>query len=391
MTSPVNTEVKWARSTMPGAPVLTRAAGSLISLLDALCVDGWGLQTATSVVVSGGFATATFATDHAAAPHAVVLVAGVTGTLAGLNGEQKVTSVLANKIKWATAEADGTAAGTITVKMAAAGWTKPFSGTNLAVYKSARSDANGQFLRVADTTAGYARATGYETMTAVSTGTGLFPSAAQVNGGYYWGKTSMTSGTDPVPWAFASDGRMLYLFTLTESSPSTPDYGVPFGMLFGDMVPVAASGDPFATLIFGVLTATDVTGYAVDYALNNTSPNTLHATPRPSSGIGTSTRGLMMPLAGEATGAPNFPNPISGAISASEVYYQDNNTLFRRARLPGILRSTGSYAENLAIPKFGVLGGAGPQRAYLHVPASTYGGATTNFRAVLVDLTGPWR
>ena len=59
MVSPVDTSVKWARSTMPGAPVLTRAAGSLIGLLDALLVNGWGQQTATSVVVAGGVATAT--------------------------------------------------------------------------------------------------------------------------------------------------------------------------------------------------------------------------------------------------------------------------------------------------------------------------------------------
>lgn len=375
---------------MPGAPVLTRAAGSLIALLDVL-VNGWGLQTATSVVVAGGFATATFATDHAAAPHAVVLVAGVTGTLVGLNGEQKITSVAPNTIRWATAEADGTATGTITVKMASAGWNKPFSGTNLAVYKSASPAANGQYLRVADTTAGYARATGYENMTAVSTGTGLFPSAAQVNGGYYWGKTSMTSGSDPVPWAFASDGRMLYVFTLTESSPGSPDYGVPFSMIFGDMVPEVASGDPFATLIFGSQTSADVPNYAVDFALNNTSPNTMHATPRASGGLGASTRGMVLPLAGEITGSPILPNPVSGAINASALYYQDNNALFRRARLPGIFRSTGSKAENLMIPTFGVLGGVGPQHAYLYVPVASYGGATADLRAGLVDLTGPWR
>ena len=128
MTSPVDTSVKLFRSTMPGAPALRGQVGSLISLLDACLVNGWGSQTASSVIITGGVATATFPADHAAAVESVVLVAGATP--AGLNGEQKVPAVAPNVIRWATAEADGTATGTITVKMAAAGWTKVYTGTN---------------------------------------------------------------------------------------------------------------------------------------------------------------------------------------------------------------------------------------------------------------------
>ena len=81
MASPVDTTVKWARSDMPGAPVLTRAAGSMAALLDAFLVEGWGLQAATSVVIASGVATATFAADHTAAMHSVVEVAGAARTL----------------------------------------------------------------------------------------------------------------------------------------------------------------------------------------------------------------------------------------------------------------------------------------------------------------------
>jgi len=125
MASPVDTIVKWARSDMPGAPVLTRAAGSMTALLDALLVDGWGLQAATSVVVASGVATATFAADHAAAMHSVVEVAGATGSYTDLNGEQKITVANSNTLKWATALPDGTATGSITVKMAGGGWERP--------------------------------------------------------------------------------------------------------------------------------------------------------------------------------------------------------------------------------------------------------------------------
>jgi len=185
MASPVDTIVKWARSDMPGAPVLTRAAGSMTALLDALLVDGWGLQAATSVVVASGVATATFAADHAAAMHSVVEVAGATGSYTDLNGEQKITVANSNTLKWATALPDGTATGSITVKMAGGGWERPFTGTNLRAYRSASAQRHGQYLRVNDTGVGDTRVTGYESMTAISTGTGPVPTPAQVIGGYY--------------------------------------------------------------------------------------------------------------------------------------------------------------------------------------------------------------
>lgn len=390
MTSQVDTSTKWARWTMPGAPVLTRAAGSLIALIDALCVDGWGLQTASSVVVADGFATATFPSDHAAAPHAVVLVAGVTGALAGLNGEQKVTSVLANKIRWATDLPDGTAAGTITVKMAPAGWLKVFSGTNLAAYKPADPAAHGQFLRVNDTTAGYCRAVGYENMTGISTGTGLFPSSAQVSGGYYWGKTGMTSGTSAVPWAFASDGRMLYLFTLPYHDPATsPEGGSASIMPFGDMVPEAQSGDPWATVMGGLTTNSILDVGAL--AILDTYPDANAAAPRARTGVGTSMRGYMNPLASTVSGAVNYPNANTGALEAGPIYWADGANQFRRARLPGLLLSAGQYTNRLQVPKFGIIGGAGPAPAYLYVPVYTNCYGDDGVMAALIDLSRPWR
>ena len=390
MASPVNTTVKWARSTMPGAPVLTRAAGSLIALLDALLVNGWGVQTATSVVVASGVATATFATDHAAARHGVVLVAGVTGALAGLNGEQKVTAVEPNKIKWATTAADGTAAGTITVKMAGAGWTKPFSGTNLAAYKSASPAAHGQFLRIADTTAGYARAVGYENMTAISTGTGLFPSAAQLNGGYYWGKSDETSGTNAVPWVFASDGRFFYLFAQACNNSSggvrsfTP-------MSFGDLVPESPSGDPYATVVAGAADASwQGTGPCYIYTYHTV--DTYVATPRARSGAGTSSRGATLAelnLDNQGGTPLQLPNPISGAIPMGRVLYKDATSEFPRAAFPGLYWSTASYAER-AIQHAAILDLTnGKSMLGLFAGNSVNDGSA--FRGAFLDLIGPWR
>lgn len=390
MTSPVDTSVKWARSTMPGAPVLTRDVGSLIGLLDALLVNGWGQQTASSVVVAGGVATATFPTDHAAAVHAVVKVAGATP--AGLNGEQKITAVAPNAIQWATAEADGTATGTITVKMAGAGWAKPYSGTNLAVYKSAHPAAHGQFLRVNDTTAGYARAVGYETMTGVSTGTGLFPSAAQVSGGYYWGKSDEASGTNAVPYTFASDGRMFYLFPQT-SANTNASLDVSFAALaFGDAVPESPGGDPFATLITGANTS-DWSTAAPTYVFNYEAPGYYVAAPRAHSGAGTAVRGatfceLNIDNAG-GDGTIVLPNPITGAIPMGRVTYKDPGAGFARAAFAGMAYCPAAYIERVC--SHGAILELSDGRAMLGHYTNSVMTSVSNHFGTFLDITGPWR
>lgn len=391
MASPVDTSVKWVRSTMPGAPALTREAGSLIALLDALLVNGWGQQTASSVVVADGVATATFPTDHAAAKHAVVLVDGVTGALTALNGEQKVTAVAPNVIKWATEEADGAATGTITVKMAPAGFNKPFSGTNLAAYKSAHPAAHGQYLRVNDTTANYARAVGYETMTAISTGTGLFPSAAQVSGGYYWGKSDEASGATAVPYTFASDGRAFYL--LPQACATTQGtLVVSFASLvFGDMVPESPAGDPFATIMVGALS--NWTDWGPTYFFNNNIAGSGGALPRAGSGVGAAILGsshceLNLDNSGGGAETP-LPNPITGAIPMGRALCRDPGASFARAAFPGAYYCPAINAERLYGQ--GDLIEMANGRVVLGGLVGSAVNSTLGFNGLFLDITGPWR
>ena len=372
---------------MPGAPVLTRAAGSLIALLDALLVNGWGQQTATSVVVAGGVATATFPTDHAAALHSVVLVDGATPN--GLNGEQKVTAVAPNVIKWATAEADGTATGVITVKMAPAGFAKPFTGTNLAVYKSTSPDAHGQFLRIADTTAEYARAVGYENMTGISTGTGPFPTNAQISGGYYWGKSADTSGTAATPYLFVSDGRMFYLLPQSAVNAYGPTALGHQALVFGDMVPRNPAGDPFATLLAGGTSAWISEGGR--YVWNYFSPDYLVAVPRAMSGAGTAVRGLTLcDYKIVTTGSPpNLPDTVTGAIPMGRCDYRDTATSWPRAHFPGVFLCESPNGELVLQP------GAIVDDVDGRVLLASWSGAQVNssigINLLFLDITGPWR
>src|ERR1700692_1964892 len=70
--------------------------------------------------------------------------------------------------------------------VSAAAWTKPFSNaSNVGCYKNSATDGTGFCLNVNDAGPGSggareARMTGFETMSALSTGTGQFPTSAQL-------------------------------------------------------------------------------------------------------------------------------------------------------------------------------------------------------------------
>ena len=381
MASPVDTTVKWARSDMPGAPVLTRAAGSMTALLDALLVDGWGLQAATSVVIASGVATATFAADHAAAMHSVVEVAGATGSYTDLNGEQKITSATSNTLQWATALPDGTATGSITFKMAGGGWTRPFTGTNLRAYKSASPQGHGQYLRVNDAGTTSARVIGYETMTAISTGTGLFPTSAQVNGGYYWWKSGYGDNT-PVNWLFATDGRMFWLAVEAAGGPCAKIYG------FGDLIPEASAGDPYATLLLGDTSAAE-TSSAFYYMGRYVLVDNQCATPRRYGGAGTCVRGGLITRTSSHSW-PAWPNPITGGMSFAQIDYRDaSGEAFTRAVAPGVRMGLVTGVESFLPPRSILSAGARDYAVVLSGLSNI--SETTNLVPQVFDITGPWR
>ena len=146
-----STSVKFFHSAMPGAPVLSGTAGSLISVLDLL-VTGMGLKLADSLVVVNGVATLTFSSGHSFEAHAVALVAGATP--AALNGGRRILAATPNTATFAAPGVpDGAATGSITAKLAGAGWEKAFTGTNLAAYRSTDLSSTRMFLRVDDAAA----------------------------------------------------------------------------------------------------------------------------------------------------------------------------------------------------------------------------------------------
>lgn len=132
----------------------------------------------------------------------------------------------------------------------AAGWAKAFTGTNLAAYRAA--SGNRLYLAVDDTGAQEARFVGYETMSAVSTGTNPFPTAAQLSGGMFMRK-SETANSTARPWLLIASDTGFMFFPESNGTTWTTDHtatGTSGQMYFGDLVSYKPS-DAYGTIIIG--------------------------------------------------------------------------------------------------------------------------------------------
>lgn len=389
MASPVDTSVKHYRSDMPGAPVLNGVAGSKISQLDACLVTGYGLKAATSLVVASGIATLTFAGGASAAwPDAVILVAGASN--AALNGEQKVLTANPTTVTFATAEADGADAGTVTFKIAPAGWEKVYSKTHVAAYRSLSPESTKMFLRVDDTNPQFIRVVGYETMSDVDTGAGAFPTAVQQAGGGYWAKSDTTSAA-AVAWILASDGRFFF---------DSPSPGSHRSMIFqncflrgfGDFIPKNPAGDSYLC--------------GLNYSVTTSAPNMFDGTLDGDSALRTAlARGFaglgaaVVARRWAYTGSNNsgrdgtvgdFPSPVDGSLILSDQYVGE--TAAPRGDIPGHKYCPQNKVWD-SFKMFDTLTHGG--RKYISSSNSVNGSSSSvsgnNTGASFIDTTGPWR
>lgn len=396
MTSIVDTSVKHWHSGMVGAPVLSGTAGTLIALLDACLINGFDTKSATALSVAGGVATLAYTGTHSATVDSVVLVAG--SSITALNGEQKVTAIGSGVVKFATAEADATATGTISFKMAPAGWLKPFSGTNLAVYKSAGPASTGMYLRVDDTNAYHMRVVGYEQMTDINTGTGAFPTAAMSSGGGMWTK-SMLASAAAVPWNLFADDRMFYP-SISANSANSASYVGHVVRGFGDMGALRPGGDPYACVLnCHTATTTPPSQPALAGSFSNGATAGNCFLPRDYTGLGSAITATAYPISGTLnltsgldTRFGAFPGPFGG-LTLSPKNVATSTTVSPRANLPGIYHLPHSvlfdtFKTGDSVGGTGAL--AGRRLMMVNVSELQNAAASTNIGAVAFDITGPW-
>ena len=395
MTSPVDTSVKFFTDEMVGAPTISGTAGALISVLDACLVNGFGSKTATSLVVAGGIATLTFAGGASVAqPQSVILVAGVTGAMTDLNGEQKVLSANTTTVTFATALADGTATGTITFKIAPLGWTKVYSGTNKAVYKPSDVAASSAMLRVDDSGTIVARVRMYETMSDIYTGTNPAPTDAKVSGGLYWWKSDAASSATR-RYTIYGDSRNVYVGV----APYTNDIHTIFA--FGDLDSYK-SGDAYCGFICG---AAGVVGSNPLGNLLLQDPGNHEALQimRSHTGLGAAVASSRRAVCGSASGGSGadtrmglFPAPSNNGLFLSRMVagQRSFDTYGPRGLIPGIFYVPQSGTGGGVFPRGTIVDGTGEyagKKIYAVPQANNNLTAAAQDYASFFDVTGPWR
>lgn len=389
------TSIKQFSSTDPGAPTLSGTAGALAAILKAYLVDGRGASAVQGITVAGGIATATYASAHPFAVGSMALFAGATP--APLNGEHRILTAATNSVTFsAPGVADGAATGSITSKLAPAGWQQLFAGAspaNVLCIKSADPAATGNVLRIDDAAQVSARLVGYEAMTDASTGVGLFPTAAQQLGGQYWHKSDSASAAAR-PWRLISDGRMLHLWVSMHSS------GQDRGQLlsFGDLR-ASKAGDAWATILGGMEPSQNTS--AAQEGCTGYGQPTIAARPvfviaRSYTGVGGSRPAKKIAAFNTSAGYSGgtayngdgllYPNAGDNSLRLTSVEVVENGTL--RGAIPGVyhcpqklvgffstgdlVQGTGAFSEDTFMAL-----AVGPQ----------YGGAPG---VVFIKLTGSW-
>ena len=137
--------VKLYRHTDTNAPQLAGVVGRMITLLDAVLVNGYNTVNVASITRDSSIATVTTASAHGFDTGDIVLIAGANQT--PYNAEFKVTVTSATTFTFAvTGEPASPATGTITCKRAPAGFSKAFAGANKAVYRSNDLSSDRRFL-----------------------------------------------------------------------------------------------------------------------------------------------------------------------------------------------------------------------------------------------------
>ncbi|GAB2703985.1 hypothetical protein [Comamonas sediminis] len=390
MASTVDTSVKFAHSSMPGAPVINGQAGSRLSALKAFLVTGFGVKAVDAGgTISAGKCRLPFGSGaSAAAPNSVVLVSGATP--AAINGEQKVTAVGAAWVEFATALPDGlVTGGGISFKIAPLGWEEVYSKTNVSVFRPTDPRGTRPYLRVDDSNALYAIVQMFETMSDVDTGTNGTPAR-------FWFGRSSASATGVV-WTMAGDSRaVIYAPHPFTAGPGVwAQYAAQMNF-FGDLLNFR-SGDAYCAVISG---ATDTAVSDVSGDVSQTGANGVHVM-RIAAGIGTQASASLQSWALGTSGAPSgnhmgsAPARADASLRFAPILVSDGGAFVvngPRGAFPGIFHcpQTGvsSMVENgpQQTAGSGDFLGRSLLSAYVGAP-QTNGPQGVAF----IDITGPWR
>lgn len=247
--------IKFFQAAQNGAPQLSGTNGSLIDLLDAVLVNGYGQLSVLSITRSDAVALVTTGVLHTFESGDSVMLSGATQP--EYNGEFVVSVTGPTTFTIQVAGSPVTpATGDLLVKRAPAGFSKVFSATNKAVYRSNDLTGLRHYLQVIDdgtSTGGAkeARIRGFVSMTSIDNGIEPFPTTAQTSVGLISNKSNVISAAVR-PWKLISDGKTFYFSACMDQAPATQleTGGYIWWTAFGDLIPTRP-GDAYSSFVAG--------------------------------------------------------------------------------------------------------------------------------------------
>lgn len=384
--------IRWLHSEIPGSPGRFTSNGfsSFTSIFDAFLVNGFAQQTPVSISVSSGVCTATFSTPGLFPQFSVVRVAGADDP--AVNGDFVVTSASGTSITFNTPGAsDGSVSGSISVRMAPIGWTKPFSDSSDVVYRPASYYAgNPYFYRISSAGSGSARYILVADATSTLSGTTLAS-----------GSILFATSWSNAAWLVVGNGSTYYMLINTGST-SNSSYPLIGGALIshGAGAPVTSS-DAFLSVISFVdppqLDTPINNGSNISYcgplgagSSNFKAARTINGvTPGPNLAF---TMESLYPgspaLSGNFSGGVAFPNSGNNALILSRIALYENFSL--RGFLPGVYVSPQNCASFYNMLQIVDGTGSLAGRKLLAVRCGTMSFSTTSPGIVFFDITGPW-
>lgn len=393
----------------PTFPILSSSSGSLISVLDACLINGFGSVNLSSLVIDGnGIATATSAAHGYNKVHIVIEISNAEQTT--INGQWRIISTTANTIVLDTV-ASGltnitcTSETTITLKIPALGWQKVFydPATSVVVYRSLDPTSRRHFLRIDDAdgssvTPRFSYIRGYEMMTSTAdNGILPFPLSASFPRGlgilrdYYQNSGKyIPSDSSNISWTLVGSSKQLYfrdsIFSGTEPRAST-------NCFFGDMISYIP-GDIGGTLLAGATNFANT--YSLSGAFESWESFTGKYSPRPGTRWfsksnqrwrlrSPSTQGTYIGI-----GSPTIPapEPLSNRyyIYKPILITDESVTTYIRGEMPGMAICLNDLATQTPYVEPNTIFVMNDTR-YIYMPQFTYSATYGNF---LLNLDSDW-
>ncbi len=282
------------------------------------------------------------------------------------------------------------------------GWTRPLQqGNTVRAYRNSTTTGTGHLLRVDDSQALYATLTGFETLSDINTGTGMFPTAAQLSNGSAWAKSRTADATARAWWIIGNE-VCFYIFIDYIGEGIGSAAGVNFAGNFSRLNPAdgwnyAISERNSSTYAGGsanesmrlfalttVVAANPIASSAFSLVLARALDGTL--SPRGQCAAGGPVPQAFAGWQGISSGGFPYPDPYSGGLLYSRLPVLQA-AMQIRGYLPGVFcpMHHGGIADMQILPDVDGM----PAGTRFICKVARNGGAT-QYPRVLFDLTNPW-